>query len=66
MKVGKFFDDFSMNGTVYDLMKILIIILAKVWNFSRSFEQFLAAQPAEESGMQFRWPKEFLINNDLG
>ena len=44
MKVGKFFDDFSMNGTVYDLMKILIIILAKVWNFSRSFEQFLAAQ----------------------
>ena len=63
MKVGKFFDDFSMNGTVYDLMKILIIILAKVWNFSRSFEQFLART---ESGMQFRWPKEFLINNDLG
>ena len=52
-----------MNGTVYDLMKILIIILAKVWNFSRSFEQFLART---ESGMQFRWPKEFLINNDLG
>ena len=62
-KVGKFFADFSMNGTVYDLMKILIIILAKVWNFSRSFEQFLART---ESGMQFRWPKEFLINNDLG
>ena len=65
MKVGKFFDNFSMNGTVYDLMKILIIILAKVWNFSRSFEQFLASSSAEP-GMQFRWPKEFLINNDLG
>ena len=31
-------------------------------NFSRSFQRSARG----ESGMQFRWPKEFLINNDLG